>query len=74
MVTLGQSVFGRDIFFNLVSVVDWWVVTAAKQRQVDLDNVRENAWRVTHDYAIDNKVYVEMTGIYHILDYRKKEP
>ena len=52
MATPGQSVFGRYMLFNLGSVVDWKVVTAAKQRQVDIDNVRENPRRVTHDYEI----------------------
>ena len=35
-----QAIFGRDILFNLASVVDWRFVTAAKQRQVYNDNVR----------------------------------
>ena len=55
-----------------MSVVEWRVVTAANQRQVDIDNVRENARQVTHDYAIGNLVYVEMTGIYRKLDYSKQ--
>ena len=74
MATPGQAVFGRYMLFNLASVVDWRVVTAAKQRQVETDNVRENAKRVTHDYAIRDQVYVEMTGIYPTLDYRKQGP
>ena len=61
----GQAVFGRYILFNLALVIDWWVLTAAKQRQVEIDNVRENSKQVTHDYAIGDRVYVEMTGIYH---------
>ena len=28
--TPGQAVFGRDMLFNLVSIVDWRVVTDAK--------------------------------------------
>ena len=59
--------------FNVASVVDWQVVTAANQRQVDIDNVQENARRVTHDYAIEDQFYVEMTGIYRKLDYNKQE-
>ena len=35
-----------------MSVVDWLVATTAKQRQVDIDNVRGNAKQVMHDYAI----------------------
>ena len=54
MATPGQAVFGRDILFNLASGVYWRVVTAAKQRQVDIDNFRENARQVTHDYEIGN--------------------
>ena len=74
MATLGQAVFGRYMLFNLTSVDDWWVVTAAKQRQLDIDNVRENTKQVTHDYDIGDQVYVEMTGIYRKLDYKKQGP
>ena len=74
MSTPGKYVFGRDMLFNLASVVDWRVVTAAKQRQVDIIDVRENTKRVTHDYAIGGQVYVEITGVYHKLDYGKQVP
>ena len=47
---------------------------SAKQRQVDIDNVQENARQVTHGYAIGDQVYVEITGIHKKLDYNKKEP
>ena len=58
MATPGKAVFVRYMQFNLTSVVDWRVVTASKQQQVDIDNVQENAWRITHDYAIGDQVYV----------------
>ena len=74
MVTPGQAVCRRDILFKLSSVFNWRVSTAAKQRKVDIINVRENAKRVTHDCAIDNQVYVDMTGIYRKIDYRKQGP
>ena len=74
MVTPCQAVFDRDMLFNLASVVPSRVATAAKQRKVDIINVRENAKRVTHECAIGNQVYVEMTGIYRKLDYRKQGP
>ena len=51
-----QAVFSRDILFNLTSVVDWRVATAANQHQVDIDNVRENVKQFTHDYAIGDRV------------------
>ena len=39
MATPCQAVFGRDMIFKITSVVDGRVSTAAKQRQVDIDNV-----------------------------------
>ena len=74
MATPGQDIFGRDMLLNLASVVDWRVVTAAKQRQLDIDNVREKPKRVTHDYAIGDRVYAEMKRIYRKLDYKKQGP
>ena len=41
MVTPGQSVFGRDMLFNLASVIDCRVVTTTRNLQVDIDSVRE---------------------------------
>ena len=67
-----QYIFGRDMLFNLSSVVDWQVLTPAKQRKVDINNFRENARQVTDDYAIGDWVYVEMIGIYRKLDYKKQ--
>ena len=68
----GQAVFGRDMLLNLALVLDWWVVTAAKKQQVDIDNVQEKASRVTHGYIIGYWFYVEITGIYQKLDYTKQ--
>ena len=56
--TLGQAVLGRNMLFEIASVVDWPVATTMKQLQVDIDNVRENAKQVRHDYAIGDRVYV----------------
>ena len=72
MATPGQDEFSRDMLFKLTSVVDWRIPTDAKQRQIDIDNVRENVKQVTHDYAIGDRVYVEITGIYRKLDYKKQ--
>ena len=63
MSTPGQAVFGRDMLFNLVSVIYRRVEIAVKQRKVDIDNVKENDKQFVHDYAIGNQVYVEMIGI-----------
>ena len=74
MATPGQSVFRRYILFRLASLIDWRVVSTKNLRQEDIDNLRGNARRVTHDYAIGDRVYVEMTGIYRRLDYKKQGP
>ena len=63
MATPGQSIFERYMLFNPASGIDWRVINAAKQRQLDIDNTIENRSRVTHDCAIGNKVYLEMSGI-----------
>ena len=68
----GQAIFGRDMLFNLVLVVDWRVATAEKQRQVEIYNVRENSRRVTHDYVIGDRVYVEITVIWSKPGYKKQ--
>ena len=52
MATPVQAIFGRDMLFNLASVFDWLVATAAKKRQVDIENVREKAKWITHEYTI----------------------
>ena len=60
------------MILKLSSVVYLRVVTAKKQRQVDIDNVRENNARVTHDYAGGDLLYVEISGIYLKLDYKRQ--
>ena len=74
MVSPFQGVVGRYMLFNLASAVYWRVVTASNQRQVDMDNDRENSSRVTHYCAMGDQVYVEITGIYRKLDYKKQGP
>ena len=43
MATPCQAVFVRDLLSDLASVVGWQILSAVKQRQVDVDNFRENA-------------------------------
>ena len=68
----GQSIFGRGMLLKLASVADWKFVTSASQEKSDIDNVQENDRRFTHDYEIGDQFYVEMTGIYRKLDYKKQ--
>ena len=65
----GRAVFGRDMLFNLMSIVYWRIVTTRNQRQVNIYNFQENVRRVSHEYAICYLVYVENTCIYRKSDY-----
>ena len=58
-----QAVFGKDIIFNLASVVDWRVITAKKHRQVKTDNVCKNNNQVSDYYVVGDLIYMDMTGI-----------
>ena len=68
------NVHRRDMIFDIASGVDWRVITDKKQRQVDIENVQENARRVTHNYAVAYLVYAEMVGIYRKLYYKNQGP
>ena len=59
---------------NFLSVVDLQVITKASKHQVDIDNVQENARQVTHEYTVNDLLYLEMTSIYRKLDHCKQEP
>ena len=72
MSTPVQAVFLRDMLFDLASVVDSQVITAANQKQGDIDNAQWNDRRVTHDYLVGGQVYVDMIGIYQKLDNNKQ--
>ena len=60
--------------FNLSTVVNLKAIPARKQAQVDRDNLRENAKRVSHDYAIGDQVYVKIDGIKRKLNNKKRGP
>ena len=62
------------MLFNLMSIVDWYVVASRNKRQVDIDNVCKNARQFSHEFTIGDLVYVENTEIYCRLDYNKQGP
>ena len=70
--TSHHTTLDRDMIFNLSTVVNWRSITLRKQKQVDQDNLGENARRITNDYAEQDKVYVTPNGINRKLDYCKK--
>ena len=61
--TPGQLVFGRDMLFNIKSIVNWKYLTLKKQMQVDKSNELENSTRIDYDYKINDQVYVKADGI-----------
>ena len=51
--TPDQSIFVRDMIFNLASVFDWQVITTRKHQKFDIDNVRKIAKQFRHNYKVD---------------------
>ena len=49
---------------NYFIFIDWQVITAKKQRLVDIDNVLKNARLVSHEYVVGNIVFMYNNGIY----------
>ena len=72
--TPAQLVFGRDMMFNISSLVNWKALAMRKQKLVDNANLRENAKRIDYDYAVGQQVYVTSNGITRKLDRPKKGP
>lgn len=72
--TPAQLVYGRDMIFNLKTIINWKDISARKQIQVDKDNLRENKKRVDYDYQIGSQVYVTKDGIHRKLDGPKLGP
>ena len=72
--TPGRAVFGRAVLFNLTSLLDWFVITAENQRQVDIHSAHKNARRVKHDYAVGDLFYVDKSSIYRKRDLKNHGP
>jgi hypothetical protein len=72
--TPAELVFGRDMMFNIKSIVDWKALSIRKQKAVDAANVRENARRINHDYQIDDQVYIIADGVKRKMDSPKDGP
>ena len=72
--TPAQMVFGRDMIFNLKSLINWKVVSARKQQTVDKANLRENSKRIDFDYEVGQKAYIVRDKPYRKLDGPKQGP
>jgi hypothetical protein len=72
--TPAQLVFGRDMMFNLTSLVNWKELSIKKQRDVDKANLRENRKRIDYDYEVGQKIYIKNDGVNRKLDCPKQGP
>ena len=72
--TPGQLVFGRDMMFNIKSLINWKLLASRKQHLVDKANLRENTKRIDYDYQIGQKVFIKNDGIHRKLDRPKSGP
>ena len=72
--TPAQLVFGRDMMFNLTTLVNWKELSIRKQALVDKANLRENKSRVDYDYKTGDLVYITKDGIMRKLDVPKLGP
>ena len=50
--TPAQLVFGRDMLFNISSLVNWKAISTSRQQSVDKANLCENRKRVDYDYQV----------------------
>ena len=65
--TPGQLVFGRDMIFHIETVADWQHIHNRKQALINKNNQRENAKRHEHDYAVGDRVLI------NVADHHKME-
>ncbi len=67
-------VFGRNMIFNLKSLINWKVVSDRKQQTVDRSNLWENSKRVDFDYKVGQKAYIKWEKPYRKLNGPKLGP
>ena len=59
----GAAIFGRDMLFDIPFIADWRKIGDYRQRQTDLNNLRENEKRIDYDYKVGDKILVRKDGI-----------
>jgi hypothetical protein len=60
--TPGQLVFGRDMVLPMKSMADWGTIEQQRQKEMALNNRRENASRISHDYKVGDNVLLKKPG------------
>ena len=59
----GAAVFGRDMLFDIPIIADWRKIGDYRQRQTDLNTIRENKKRIDYDYKVGDKILVRKDGV-----------
>ena len=59
----GAAVFGRDMLFDIPFIADWRKIGDYRQRQTDLNNLRENEKCIDYDYKVGDKILLRKDGI-----------
>ena len=59
----GAAIFGRDMLFDIPFIADWRKIGDYRQRQTDLNTLRENEKRIDYDYKVGDKILVRKDGI-----------
>ena len=58
-----QQTFERDMLFDIPFKADWKKIGDYRQRQTDLNTMRENEKRLDYDYKVGDKILVRKEGI-----------
>ena len=59
----GAAKLERDMLFDIPFIADWRKIGDYRQRQTDLNNLRENEKRIDYDYKVGDKILVRNEGI-----------
>jgi transposase InsO family protein len=57
--TPGKLVFGRDMVLPIKFMADWREIEQQRQKKMVRNNRRENAFRISHDHKVGDKVLVK---------------
>ena len=61
------------MMFHLSPIISLIATTASKLQKVYSNNVHENINKLSNDYIVGDLVYLDKTGIYLNLDYKKRQ-
>jgi hypothetical protein len=55
-------VFGRDMVLPIKFMADWGAIEQQRQKEMGRNNKRENAFRISHDYKVGDKILLKKPG------------